>query len=214
MKSQAALAGLAFALLTGNAQAADLPAPAAVVGTPVATTTYDWNGIYAGGQLGYGWFTGEDNLNNPSTDLDSVIGGAHVGYNHMLGQFVLGVEGEANLADFNATTPLGLKADINWMFAGRVRAGYAFDRFLAYATTGVSFAELTLKSSFNNASDSNTHTGVVLGGGVEAFVTDRISVGLEYQHHWFGDQTYNLGGRDFEVDGNLDIVGARASFHF
>ncbi|WP_093809944.1 outer membrane protein [Stappia sp. ES.058] len=63
-------------------------------------------------------------------------------------------------------------------------------------------------------SDSNTHIGWVLGAGVEAFVTETVSAGVEYQHHDFGSKNYNIGGATFGLKGQLDLVRARINYHF
>jgi outer membrane immunogenic protein len=199
---------LATSLLSGNAIAADQ------LSSAQSPTPYNWKGVYAGVQAGYGWFKGEDNLGTPSSTLKSGLGGVYAGYNHLLGQFLLGVEAEANFMNFSSTTSAGFKTNIDWMIAGRMRAGYTFDRFLAYATTGVSASELTFKSDARGTKDSNVHTGFLLGAGLEGLITEQVSLRLEYQHHWFANQTYNLGGSDFKVDGDLDIIRAGISYHF
>ncbi|MTI44612.1 outer membrane immunogenic protein [Roseibium hamelinense] len=196
-------------LASPSVLAADLPQP-----QPAFDAGKNWQGFYSGGQFGYGWLKGEDNLGTPSSTLDSVIGGVHAGYNHQFGNLVLGLEGEANLTNLSSTTSVGFETNSDWMLAGLVRAGFAFDRFFAYGSTGVSLAEISFKSSARGTKDSNTHTGVLLGAGIEALVTDSVSVGLDYQHHWFASKTYNLGGNDFKVDGDLDLVRARVSYHF
>ncbi|EAV40705.1 outer membrane protein, putative [Stappia aggregata IAM 12614] len=208
MKIKHLLFAGATSLLASNAHAADLEVE------PVAIQTYDWQGVYGGGQFGFGWFEGRDNLGSPPENLASPVGGVHVGYNHMLGQFVLGIEGEANLANFSDTTSANLDVDINWMIAARLRAGYAFDRFLAFATTGVSFSEVTFEIPGTGISDSNTHTGFLFGGGVEGYVTEHISVRAEYQHHWFGNESYNVGAGAFDIEGDLDLLRAGVSYHF
>lgn len=200
--------------ITTSALAADLPQTGSAdsgVFSPVNSEPIDWSGFYLGGQFGYGWFTGEDNLGNPETDLDDVIGGIHAGYNHTFENFLVGLEVEANLAGFDGKTSLGLDANVDWMLAGRIRAGYTFDRYLAFATAGISAAELSLKSV---REDSNTHTGLVVGGGLEAFVTENLTARIEYQHHWFNEQTYNTNTLDYKVDGQMDVVRAGLSYHF
>src|ERR1700730_17622743 len=102
------LASVGAVALSGSAAlAADLPsrAPPPVYLPPPAIFT--WTGIYVGGQIGYAWtsgnnnFTGFDPFFNTGTFLSTsigdtpsrVIGGAHVGYNYQINQFVLGLEG-------------------------------------------------------------------------------------------------------------------------
>jgi len=208
---------LALSVVTPSiALAADLPTvyePEMVLRGSIEPETNSWQGFYIGGHFGYNWMNGQDDLDDGigTTSLSSVIGGFHAGYNHMFGQFLLGVEAEGNLSDLNGQTAGGLDASNNWMIAGRVRAGYAFEHFLAYATAGVSMADASLTGTKKS---SNTHTGLVVGGGLEAFVTQNISARLEYQHHWLNEQTYNTNNTDYKVDAELDIVRAGLSYHF
>jgi len=56
MRSLLVLTGLAGALLSSSAMAADLSRP--VYKAPPAgalPVTYDWTGFYVGGHVGYGW---------------------------------------------------------------------------------------------------------------------------------------------------------------
>lgn len=203
------------ALVVGGSSyslAADLPISEPVIVAP--SPVYDWNGFYVGGQLGYGWLTGKDNLGNPETDLDSVVGGLHAGYNYTISQFLIGVEAEANLAGFNETSSIGFKIKNDWWASARLRTGVTFDRVLAFGTVGISMTELQIEAPARGTSDSNLHTGLVLGAGLEALVTKELSVRLEYQHTWYENKTYNLGQADFKVDGEMDVLRIGASYHF
>ena len=156
----ASVAGLA---LTGSAaMAADYPTrvpPAYLPPVPIFT----WTGVYVGGQIGYGW--GSGNLNYTVIDpVDNVfgttaadgspsgvIGGAHIGYQYQINQFVFGLEGTVDGTSISNTIqaffPLAFdggfvqahtSSDIQGSIRGR--AGIAWDRALFYATGGVAFA--------------------------------------------------------------------------
>ena len=97
------LASAGVIALAGSAFAADLPsrAPPPVYVPPAPIFT--WTGIYIGGQIGYAWGTSNTNLGDSfgdftsfSTNNSGVIGGAHVGYNLQLSQFVVGLEGDVD----------------------------------------------------------------------------------------------------------------------
>ena len=86
------VASVGAVALAGSAFAAD-PAPPPVYVPPVPIFT--WTGIYVGGQIGYAWGQNNVNFGDNFGDFDSfsyntsgVIGGAHVGYNLQLNQFV------------------------------------------------------------------------------------------------------------------------------
>lgn len=209
MRAFLASTALAAALFSAPAVAADLSqenfsAPA---------NQYDWTGVYAGAHAGYGWLNGKDDFGG-SSSFDGFIGGLYLGYNHMFDQFMLGAEIDGSLMDIGDSIGFGNRIDMNWGATARLRAGVAYDRFLVYATGGISWAGLETKNSIFAAKSSNTHTGWVLGAGIEAFVTESVSARLEYLHHDFGNKTYNLGGGDFKLKGQLDVVRAGVAYHF
>ena len=97
------LASVGAIALAGSAFAADLPsrAPPPVYVPPAPIFT--WTGFYIGGQIGYGWGQNKGNFGDNFGDFDTfsyntsgVIGGAHVGYNLQLNQFVIGLEGDVD----------------------------------------------------------------------------------------------------------------------
>ncbi len=201
------IAGLLLASLAMPAFAAD-DIPSIPTGP-----AYDWSGGYVGAIAGYGWVEGTDSFGN-SSDFDGFLGGLHFGYNMQADQFVFGAELDASLVDASVTSVFNITTSTDWIGTARVRAGYAFDRALLFATAGVSLGGLEMVRRTTNVSDSNTHVGWVVGAGVEAFVTENISARLEYQHHDFGDETYNLGAANFQVDGKIDLVRFGVSYHF
>ena len=163
------LASVGALALTGSAAfAADYPthAPPPVYLPPIFT----WTGIYVGGQIGYGW--GSGNLNYTFADPfdnafgttglggspSGVIGGAHVGYNYQVNQFVFGLEGTVDgtsvsntdqavfpIAFGGSTLSAHTSSDIPGSIRGR--AGIAWERALIYATGGVAFGGFNTKYS-------------------------------------------------------------------
>src|SRR4029077_12319307 len=112
------MASVGAIALAGSAFAADLPskAPPPVYVPPVPIFT--WTGVYIGGQVGYVWGQNKVGFGDNFGDFDSfsyntsgVIGGAHIGYNLQLSQFVLGLEGDVNgtsqKKNFNGNLPFG-----------------------------------------------------------------------------------------------------------
>jgi outer membrane immunogenic protein len=217
----ASVAGLA---LTGSAAfAADLPsrAPPPVYLPPVPIFT--WTGIYLGGQVGYAWgnnsggtFVAGDGFGdiftaNFSGSPQGVIGGAHVGYNYQINQWVFGIEGSVDGTSlsktvvatgtdlFGATALVTAHSNSNIQGSIRGRLGVAWDRALLYATGGVAFAgfnsSITDTSGFltgipgASASFSNTRVGWTVGGGIEYAITNNWSVRGEYRYSNFGNVT-------------------------
>src|SRR5207253_5189332 len=114
MRSLLVVMGLAGAVISTGAMAADLTRP--VYKAPPAgalPVTYDWTGFYVGGHVGYGWakkdWQDSFGLFNLSTDPNGFLGGGQVGFNYQIGQFVLGAEGDFSWTGINGgRTVLGI----------------------------------------------------------------------------------------------------------
>ena len=159
MKSRLLSAAAAIALVSGVAQAADLPVydpppPAMMSPMPIA---YNWSGFYIGLHGGFGWADVDGD-----EDEDIVLGG-QIGTNWQWGGFVLGAEGDASWAGMDG---------VDWLASGRLRGGFAIDRLLVYGTGGVA--------------GSDADFGWVFGGGAEFALTESVSLGAEYLHYDFG----------------------------
>jgi outer membrane immunogenic protein len=210
---------------TGSALAADLPSrrPPPPVYTPPPLFT--WTGVYVGGDIGYGW--GKDSVSSLGTNTflgsstaSGVVGGAHIGYNYQINQFVVGLEGDvsgtsisksvfAPFAVYNASIP------IEGSVRGRV--GYAWDRALFYATGGAAFADI--KNSFSApgvfASTSTGRVGWTVGGGVEYALTNNWSVRGEYRYSDFGRTNYLVGAAaPIAVSNHLTEHAVRVGFSY
>lgn len=202
--------------LASQAFAADLPsrAPPPVYVPPVPIFT--WTGIYIGGQVGYAWGTQRANVSLPdgtkffnSYSAEGVIGGAHVGYNYQVNQWVLGIEGSVDGTSISKTfipgsvypAALGYPAAFGVTYSTsapiqgsiRGRIGVAWDRVLLYATGGAAFAgvDSTYWSPFGSVSQSTTRVGWTVGGGLEYAVTNNWSVYAEYRYSDFGNWSNN-----------------------
>jgi outer membrane immunogenic protein len=137
---------------------------------PVAAT---WNGLYFGGNVGYGVgrYKLNDNLTIPSTGVATqvtfgdtsaggVLGGGQIGYNwQLLPRWVLGVEADfqaANIAQTYCGAVCNLVAisagnKLEWFGTIRPRFGYAQDGWLAYVTGGYAFARMQSDYSISSA---------------------------------------------------------------
>jgi len=164
------------------ASAADMQArPYTKAPPPLVSPAYNWSGFYIGAMGGYGW----------GTDAGSGgFGGGTVGYNWQLpgSQFVFGVEVDAAGAsikdsfsqevDIGVLTQLKQDSKINAFGSVTGRAGFAMDAVLLYAKGGFAWGNnkttLSLPEFGISNSDSHTHTGYTLGGGIE-WDTDRAA---------------------------------------
>lgn len=234
----ATAAASVLAMSLGGAQAADLTyEPAPVVIEP---TAFNWTGFYAGVHAGYVWASEDDNQSNlfpidlqpaDSFDIDGFLGGIHAGYNWQMDQFVFGIEGDLDYADISGDQNysyyggdllgnLAFKSE--WQGSARLRAGYAFDNFLIYATGGLAFANGKLSSngydSFldqsYNSDDSNTHFGWTIGAGAEYAFSPNWIARAEVRYSDFDNQTYSLAEGDVDAGWDQTAVTVGLSYKF
>jgi outer membrane immunogenic protein len=222
MLRRALTAALGAVALTGAAGAADLPsrAPPPVYVPPAPIFT--WTGLYVGVQAGYAWANESSTILNPggqqtvpplpvappaanipySVKPQGVIGGAHVGYNLQVNQWVIGVEGNVDGSSLNQSANIGVppfyagtvKTSATLQGSLRGRLGIAWDRWLVYGTGGVAFAGVnnsynTVQFGGSTDSISKTRTGWTVGGGIAYAVTNNWSIGVEYRYSDFGKYT-------------------------
>ena len=211
---QLLLAGVALSVATA-ASAADLPARPYAKAPPAAVVAaYNWSGFYLGAMGGYGWESGAGS---------GGFGGGTVGYNWQLpgSQFVFGVEVDAAGASikdsFLADVGITQENKINSFGSVTGRAGFAIDAALLYAKGG--FAWANAKTSFTDGvttlSDSQTHTGYTIGGGLEYLFTPSWSAKAEYMYTSLGGETYNFGG-DLLPSNSIDFhtIKVGVNYHF
>ncbi|MEI8177751.1 outer membrane protein [Aestuariivirga sp.] len=224
---------LAIGLLAVPAMAADIaPAP-----------TYSWDGVYVGVVGGYTWnnfnlsnikfqdlsgeafIPGRDlGVTSWSTSMDGGSLGGTLGWNYQTGAFVLGLEGDISYdwangdnSKYKDTADFTSEADMTWFGTARVRAGYAVDRALIYATGGLAYGDVEGKihdvysTATITTNDSNGMWGWTIGGGLEYAITDNFTIKGEYLY-------YDLGQTDFSVsegapgwnkiNANVDVNGS------
>ncbi|GLS20411.1 porin [Labrys miyagiensis] len=229
-------AGLLTAGTGRSAVAADLALKPSDPSAPLAATPFDWTGPYIGLHAGYGWGREHDDLseNGVTTtpppanlltadhfNLSGFVGGAHAGYNYQFpSQFVVGVEGDIDYTDLNGshrfTTPAPggkLKFNTNWQASARLRAGYAIDNLLLYATGGVAFSGGELKLN-GGSSDDNTHIGWTIGAGAEYAFTPNWIGRVEVRYSDFNKQSYNTSLGKVRVDFNQTTATVGVSYKF
>lgn len=188
------LAGLAAA---APAFAGDLPPYSPPPAPAPFVPAYSWTGLYLGGQIGYGW--GTDTLTvfpfgfGTNFSPNGVLGGAHVGYNFQMNQFVAGLEGDVEGTGISRKfSPGGVLYSTQIPVQGSIRGrlGVALDRVLLYATGGAAFAGFdTSYTGFGYNASSQSRAGWTVGGGIEYAVTDNWSVRAEYRYADFGHLT-------------------------
>ena len=244
------LASVAFAAIAGPAMAADMRLPP----PPPPVVYYDWTGAYIGFNAGSTWShvdqtfaiprtpgdggVGPGSGNNFSTSPSNGIFGFHAGAQWQWGAWVLGAEAalsgcfeECRSTSGIVSTPANtyFQHKITNLFTVGPRLGYAWDRFMIFATGGYASAELKTaacnsvtglcdQTRFNGASHN---TGWYAGGGFDYMVHKGplvdVLLGLEYQHYDVGSKnafcfnpSCNPGtGWDEDLSAKGDLVRAR-----
>ncbi|MDX6804674.1 outer membrane protein [Terrihabitans rhizophilus] len=126
---------------------------------------------------------------------DGFSGGLRIGYDHQVSNFVFGVVVDASFVDVAdrvnglSVTPADytFERELNYLVTGRLRGGYAFDRFMVYATGGVAYGDIDYTFSTNSpaafagATEGDSDAwGYTVGAGAEMMLTQNISLGVEY----------------------------------
>jgi len=207
------------------------PAPA------VTSHSTNWTGFYVGANAGWAG-TNYDNAYTVGTsfesDSDTGLFGGHVGYQHQMGNLVIGVEALGAWASNDdrelvqcpnpATRCSGVLGESLWSVGPRL--GYAVHKWLPYVTGG--YAEAEFDHVVVNGAGAVTRQandregGWYIGGGVEYALTSNLSVGVEYRRYDFDFTSERFivpggavdPGDQANVDAEVDTVTARVSFKF
>lgn len=129
------------------------------------------------------------------------------GYDRQFGNIVIGgvLEGGqsygSNYVTGFSTTPASytMVRKLDWEAAARLRAGYAINRTLIYATGGLAYGKfkndfLTSNTANNFAQNNRTEDewGYTVGGGIDQKISDNFSIGLLYRYTRFNPNDYSV----------------------
>ena len=129
--------------------------------------------------------------------------GGQIGYRWQSGQWVFGVEGQGNWADFSGDNTSALfatrnrtKIDAFGLITGQV--GYAWNNVLIYVKGGAAVVsdkyEISSTAGALLASTSDTRWGGTVGAGLEYGFAPNWSVGVEYNHIFLSDKDVTFAG--------------------
>ena len=214
MFMKSATAAIVLATSATVAIAAD-PAP---IDPPVVVDTpqYDWSGVYVGAHAGGaidGSFTARFPGGALGSGIDGFLGGVHVGYNFQVDRWVIGAEADVSFGDVTGAVGPITNFSVDTMASVRARLGYAFDNILPYATAGVGFAwaDQLIPAL---GSPSNTHVGLVVGGGVEWAFSEQLIGRIEYLYHDYGTETYVYPPGAVVTDFDMHVIRAGLTWKF
>ncbi|MGX1323116.1 outer membrane immunogenic protein [Bradyrhizobium sp. USDA 377] len=210
MKKNLLLAAVSLVALSAAAPAlaADLAARPYTKAPPaMVAAIYDWSGFYIGINGGGGsshatWdFVGVGR--EGSHDATGGTVGGQIGYRWQSGQWVFGVEGQGNWADFSGDNLSALfatrnrtKMDAFGLITGQV--GYAWNNVLIYVKGGAAVVsdkyEIYDVAGPLLASTSQTRWGGTVGAGLEYGFAPNWSVGVEYNHIFLSDKDVTFAG--------------------
>ena len=214
------LSTVALIAFAAPAAAADLAARPYVKAPPSPIAiAYDWSGFYLGANGGWGssrkcWDLRADvigpfvpPLAEGCHDATGGTVGGQIGYRWQASQWVFGLEGQGNWADFRGSntslafaTPLSAirnqsKIDAFGLITGQV--GYAWNNVLLYvkggaAVTSDNYRGIEVATGLLVDSANETRWGGAVGAGLEVGFAPNWSVGFEYNHLFMGDRDINL----------------------
>ncbi|MBV8927411.1 MAG: porin family protein [Bradyrhizobium sp.] len=235
------IAGAVVSSLSVQASAADLPARAYSTAPAMMSSIYDWSGFYIGINGGGGsahncWSLVADAFGDlPGSEgcHDATGGtvGGQIGYRWQSANWVFGVEGQGNWANFKGNNVSLLfgpdsnqsRVDRFGLITGQV--GYALDNVLFYvkggaAVTGNKYDAISGIDGSTLGSASETRWGGAIGAGAELGFAPNWSVGVEYNHLFMGTHSVNLTdptGAFLETESisqDVDIGLVRLNYRF
>ncbi|MGD9920495.1 MAG: outer membrane protein [Pseudorhodoplanes sp.] len=184
-----------FGISAQPASAADIARPVYKAPPPVVAM-YNWTGFYAGGNIGWGWSSGDGDIiingaaGTFSGSGDGFFGGVQAGYNWQNGPWVVGIEtdfqasaGNGSISGFAGGNTLTASGDSPWFGTIRGRLGVAQDRALWYVTGGALYSKSEydgIVTGFGPFSGSDTTWTWTVGGGLEWALFDRWTAKIEY----------------------------------
>ncbi|QCI63455.1 outer membrane protein [Phreatobacter stygius] len=221
------IAAAAMAGLASGAQAADLGVQRVAVPAAILAPAFNWTGFYVGLNAGIG--IANTNLGTLTGGALSgsgtgFVGGAQIGYNYQINNFVLGVEGDFGYfgvrRNFNSALGFGIISaywKTSWDASIRARAGIAIDRLLLYVTGGVAFADFGAGVTLGGAavvvnSASQTRVGWTVGGGAEYAFTPNWTVRGEYLYSNYGNKDIFVGGANVRLETHKFRLGVNYLF--
>jgi high affinity Mn2+ porin len=192
--SRTVLQMLAVIAVADPLLAADLD----TVRRPSASAASQWSGTYVGAHVGLINAGTRASVLDPAVvggtqSFGLVAGGVQAGFNYITSsRLLVGIEADLTFPDaatpadrvWNQTITAGVLTErLDYVGTLRGRVGQVFDRWLAYGTAGLAFANSEISQTAANATDdprSRMRAGWSVGAGVELALSEGWSARLEY----------------------------------
>ncbi len=199
-------------LMVSTSLALSADFPQSTTNQELAADGFDWRGSYSGIHAGWNWTKGEDNSGNPSVEFDGGTIGIFAGHNHMMDRMLIGAEIDAN---FNDLSNVGIASKIrsDWNAGVSARIGYAFDSLLPYARIGVGVQEGYQRGLTSGRRDTKLHKYLEGGIGLEAAVSDKLSLRGEVVHRKATKETYQLNN-PYKGDFKNTLFRVGLAYHY
>jgi outer membrane immunogenic protein len=206
----------------GSAMAADMAVKAP---PPVVVPVFNWTGVYFG--INGGWAQDTTNTTaaafvQPANSGGGVFGG-QIGLNYQWNHLVLGIEGDGDWLDLNASAPcfnpaFTCNTSLKNQYSVRGRIGGAWGNTLFYATGGGAWAtysgNTTVVATGTTFPAFSSRSGWIAGVGVEYAFWKNLIIGVEYLHADYGSRNMVYDVLYPNVGVTDDMVRARLSYLF
>jgi outer membrane immunogenic protein len=231
MKKNLLLAAVSLVALSAAAPAlaADLAARPYTKAPAMVAAIYDWSGFYIGINGGGASARTTWDLvgvgREGSHDATGGTVGGQIGYRWQSGQWVFGLEGQGNWADFTGDNVSALLAQRNrskidsfGLITGQI--GYAWNNVLLYAkggaaVVGTKYDVFSTATGGLLASNSDTRWGGTVGAGLEFGFAPNWSVGVEYNHIFLSDKDITFAGlKTDRIRQDVDMGLVRLNYKF
>ncbi len=218
------VASVAGSVYSSAAFAADLVAPA---------PDYNWTGFYAGvnGGAGFGqnnWVAQSFVGATGNGDFSGLLGGVTLGANWQKNAWIYGLEGDLDLAGLTANDPSSVSffcggppavtcnTYIDSLGTLRARVGHEVgSRAMIYATGGLAggWLDTKLQTPIQDAGSAG-QLGWTVGGGVEAHVSDHVSVKAEALYVNLGILPFSPPGVTVNTNVNFGVARVGLNYKF
>lgn len=186
--------------------------------------------FYAGIHGGFGSLNNDwtfQSYSNPYTGTSSasgVVGGVQAGWEHPFQGGAIGAEADLSFLDLNAGIdgPEGIGVNANMLSSLRLRALFSNGPVRPFLTAGIGMGQFQYSEQGPFFVDNNlslsvdkTKFGLVVGGGLDAKLSDHWSGRLEGLYYLFGKDSGSFSDENtYTVDSNVFVARAGLNYTF